>query len=253
MIDPNSTFSGIPDSLRTELLKTYNNIASNYRARRWEPAELNGGKLCEVVYTILKGAADGKFPARPQKPKNFLRACRDLESAGRYVCRSMRIQIPRLLIALYEIRNNRNVGHTGGDVDPNEMDAAFVLQSAKWIMAELVRVFHNIGLSDATKVVEALTERNVPLIWNAGKNRRVLNTDLSHRDQTLILLEPCEQPVKCETLLKWTEYKNRSRYKKLVLNRLHKERLIEFDARADTVMLSPLGVRYVEEKIVARF
>jgi hypothetical protein len=165
----------------------------------------------------------------------------------------MRIQIPRLLIALYEIRNNRNVGHIGGDVDPNEMDAAFVLQSAKWILAELVRVFHKIGLSDATKVVEALTERNVPLIWNAGNNRRVLNAALSHRDQTLILLKSCEKPVKSGALINWTEYKNSSRFRNLVLDRLHRERLIEFDATADTVTLSPLGARYVEEKIVAEF
>ena len=43
-----------------------------------------------------------------------------------------------MIVALYEIRNDRGVGHTGGDVDPNHMDASMVLAGAKWLVAELV-------------------------------------------------------------------------------------------------------------------
>ena len=35
--------------------------------------------------------------------------------------------------------NNRNVGHVGGDVDPNHMDATGVLAQCNWVMGELVR------------------------------------------------------------------------------------------------------------------
>ncbi len=245
-----AVLSGIPEPLRSDVLTAYNRIVSNYRERRWEPAELNGGKLCELVYSILKGTIDGKFPKKSKKPKNFLQACRDLETAGGHVCRSVRIQIPRILIALYEVRNNRNVGHIGGDVDPNEMDATFVLQSAKWIMAELVRVFHQVDPEDAANLVEALTERTIPLVWETGENRRVLKPELPYATQTLVLLESCGGAVGFADLLRWTEYKNSTQYRKLVLNRLHKNRLIEFDPKAGTVALSPLGVRFVEENVV---
>lgn len=44
-------------------------------------------------------------------------ACERLEQApASKFPRSVRIQIPRVLIAFYEIRNNRGVGHVGGDV-----------------------------------------------------------------------------------------------------------------------------------------
>ena len=33
---------------------------------------------------------------------------------------SVRIQISRMIVALYEVRNNRNVGHVGSEVDPNQ-------------------------------------------------------------------------------------------------------------------------------------
>lgn len=39
----------IPDVLRHDLLSAYGQIARNFRERRWEPAELNSGKLCEIV------------------------------------------------------------------------------------------------------------------------------------------------------------------------------------------------------------
>lgn len=66
--------------------------------------------------------------------------------------RSFQILIPRLLPALYEIRNNRNVGHVGGDVDPNFMDSTAVLGTANWIMAELVRVFHSVSTPEAQAI-----------------------------------------------------------------------------------------------------
>jgi len=63
------------------------------------------------------------------------------------VPRSFQILIPRLLPALYEIRNNRGVGHVGGDVDPNYMDATMVVGAVKWIMGELTRVFHSVSVA----------------------------------------------------------------------------------------------------------
>lgn len=123
-INAASVLGAVPAGLRDELVQALNEVLRNYRERRWEPSELNGGKLCEVVYTILRGHVGGKFPAKASKPPNMVDACKALEQAdsGKFP-RSVRVQIPRMLIALYEIRNNRGVGHVGGDVDPNLMDA----------------------------------------------------------------------------------------------------------------------------------
>ena len=65
-----------------------------------------------------------------------------------------------MLFALYEIRNSRGVGHVGGDVDANHMDAEFVLSAAKWVVAELVRLFHSTDVNIATEVVDALVDKD---------------------------------------------------------------------------------------------
>src|ERR1700722_12416139 len=100
--------------LRNELLTSYQEIMLNYVEQRWEPAELNGGKFCEVVYSIIHGAIKGSWPAKASKPVNMVRECRALENvppdAARVGDRSLRILIPRVLPVLYEVRNNRGVG-----------------------------------------------------------------------------------------------------------------------------------------------
>jgi hypothetical protein len=246
-IDPSAALTGIPDGLRAPLLEEFNKLARHYRESRWEPAELNGGKICEIVYTILKGYTDGVFPASPSKPNNMVAACKALEEST--APRSIRIQIPRMLIGLYEIRNNRNVGHVGSDVDPNHMDAGVVSAMVRWIMAELVRIFHAISPEDATAIVDALTERETPLLWRVGDRIRVLGAGLSAKDKMLALLYGSTGTLSVREVVTSIEYASLSQFRAKVLKPAHKADLIHFDIKADTVTLSLVGVRYVEQKI----
>jgi hypothetical protein len=92
--------SVIPSGLRDPLIAEYRSIIQNYLEHRWSPSELSGGRFCEIVYSILNGYANNKFPNTPSKPSNFVAACRDLEKHSQ-VPRSFQILIPRALPALY--------------------------------------------------------------------------------------------------------------------------------------------------------
>lgn len=247
--DSSAVLKSLPDGLRKALFDSLNEIVRNFRERRWEPSELNGGKLCEVAYTILKGHIDGRYPAAPAKPNNMVDACRALEHANVSFTRSARIQIPRVLMALYEIRNNRGVGHAGGDVDPNHMDAVAVLYMAKWVVAEIVRLFHGVSTAEASLIVDALVERTLPLIWEIEGKQRVLNPKLTAKEKTLVLLYHLSTSVAERDLVSWIEHSNPSVYRRDVLRKLHGQRMIEYDATACTVAISPTGIRYVEENI----
>jgi hypothetical protein len=243
-------FNSLPQRLRDELWGTFNAILRNYREGKWEPSELNGGKLCEVAYSILKGHVDGNMPDRAYKPRNMVDACHKLEQADSInFCRSIRIQIPRMLVALYEIRNNRGVSHIGGDVDPNHMDANAVLYISKWIMAELVRVFHNVSTEDATKAIDAIVERIIPVLWKVGDKHRILKTDLSMKEKTLVILYKVNDWVQELDLIDWVEHTNASTYRRDVLRSLHKAKYIEYDLENKRAKISPLGIREVELEI----
>jgi hypothetical protein len=240
--------AGLPLGLRSELVEALNKITTNFREGRWEPAELNGGKLCEVVYSIIRGHADGVMPAKPSKPQNMVDACKRLEQEQQ-LPRSLRIQVPRMLVALYEIRNNRGVGHAGGDVDPSHMDAVAVLFMSKWLVAELIRVFHNMSTAEAADAVDLLVERELPIVWSVDGKKRVLAEKLTLRDKTLLLLYSEPGAVAEVDLRTWVEAADASSYRRNVLRKAHVERLLEYDEASRTVRLSPKGARYAEEHL----
>ena len=254
MSSPVAILAGFPNVLRDELLSTYKEISSNYLEHRWEPSELNGGKFCEIAYSIINGALSGTFPPRATKPSNMLSSCQALEqtpaNSNRIGDRSLRILIPRVLPILYEIRNNRNVGHVGGDVDPNFLDATAVHTMSSWVLAEFVRIFHNIGINDAQAIVDALIERKNPLIWEVEGKRRVLDTKLKMREQVLVLLHGRPSSTSVTEMVSWVEYSNTSKFRNELLASLHADRLIEFDRGRDTIRISPNGVKEVEAKIL---
>lgn len=242
--------AGVPSNFEEELFKRYREIERNFRERRWEPAELNGGKLCEASYAILKGHVDGFYPAKPSKPQSMLTACQQLENASTTFGRSVRIQIPRMIVALYEIRNNRNVGHIGGDVDPNHMDAICVLQMAKWIVSEFIRLFHNVSTEDASKIVDTLTDRHIDVVWKTGEKKRILKPGLTMIQKALLMLYSEADPMLESVLVGYIEHSNPSVFRRDVLRKAHKDKLIEYDKIAKTIEISPLGIKRVEEEIL---
>lgn len=250
VLKPADALSQLPAGLRAPLISEYSSIAQNFSEHRWAPTELSGGLFCEISYTILKGHANGNFPPKPSKPKNFVQACRDLENNS-HVPRSFQILIPRLLPSLYEIRNNRGVGHVGGDVDPNQMDAAAVLSMTSWVMAEFVRVFHALDIPAAQATVDALIERPMPFVWVGDGTKRILDPSLNLRNQILILLSSSVEPVSIDDLQNWLKYKNRNYLNKL-LQELDDDRSVYISDKDKCVRLLPKGVNLVSNLVSAK-
>ncbi len=140
----------LPAGLRIPLVKEYQDIVFNYAEHRWLPSELSGGRFCEIVFTVIEGYATGSYATKRTKPRNMVAACRRIEQ-NKHVSRGFRILIPRIVPAIYEIRNNRGVGHLGGDVDSNYMDATFVVNNCSWVLGELIRVFHNLSVDQGVR------------------------------------------------------------------------------------------------------
>jgi len=250
MIAASTALSAIPAGLRDPLLKEYQTIVQNWLEQRWLPSELYGGRFSEIVYTILDGHAKGKYASTPSKPANFADACKKLESKkAAHIPRSFQILIPRLLPALYEVRNNRNVGHVGGDVDPNHMDSMIVLSMANWIMAELVRVFHGLTIVQAQQVSDALAEVRIPVVWSDGGGiKRVLRPELKLHEQILILVSVSVPDVTVKELIEWIEEDDKGYFIRTIRN-LHKKRLVEFTESADKVKILPPGATFVGDLV----
>lgn len=254
-----SVFQTLPEELRDRLVHHFTEIRQNFALGKYEPSELNGGKFCEVVYRILEWHTSGDNSYTPLgKQMDFAKLTRQLESKIGF-SDAVRLHIPRVLNAVYTFRNKRGVAHHTVDIDPNRMDAFFVVASANWIMAELVRLFYATTPEDAQKLVENITIKEIPVIWEVGSQMRVLSPSerkLKAREKILILLYYAHpDPLTVESLLAYTEYdtKNKSRFRNSIIQRLHSEDLVHHNKNDDQVHLSPLGLQFVEKNLPLSF
>lgn len=236
-------FSGLPDTLRDELLAEYQQIVTNYYEGRWGPSELSAGRFCEVAYTIIRGRADGAYPSHGSKPNPFDQKCRALENQTQLE-RGLRILAARVLPVLYEIRNNRDSGHIGGEVDSNEMDAAYAMASAGWVLAELIRVFHDTTTEEAGVAVRQVSEIRTPIIWSSGEMRRVLRDGLKLEDEILLLVASAGN-CSIDELVRWTETSSPT-YLRKVVRKLHSTRLIEA-SKEENIHTTPKAASKVRE------
>ncbi len=157
--------------------------------------------------------------------------------------------MPRALAFLYTLRNKRGIGHIGGDINPNEIDSATCARIADWCMCELIRTYRSIPIEEAQALLDAISVRQVPEIWNVGGKRRVLDTSLDYKSQVLVLLFGEEQAVPIEDLCSWVDHPRLRDFRRDVLLPLHRERVIEYDAQSETATLSPSGARMVEDRL----
>jgi hypothetical protein len=244
----------VPAKLRTRVIARYETLKREYLNGKYEGCGMAAGRFAEVMIRILQQELTGNHTAFGQQLRPFDQEAAALgqlpKAAGPD---SLRIIMPRALAFLYTLRNKRGIGHEGGDVDANEIDAATCVRTADWCLSELIRVVHEISLEEAQALLDALAERELPHVWATAGVKRVLDPDLSAREQVLVLLYSDPQTaVPVEDLFAWVEYGRQDNFRTNVLRPLHRERLVEFDKDTNTVLLSPLGATETEAKVLPK-
>ena len=244
--------SNIDKAFRSKIISSYVDIKRNCAEARYDAAGISAGKFCEAILRHLQKSIMGAYIPFKDQIGNFADECRKLIVAPKGKSTdSERIVLPRAVIFLYTMRNKRGIGHVGGDVDPNQIDSVLVARTADWILCELIRIHHGMSLEEAQDLVDSISLRELPVIWEVAGKKRVLREGLNTKDQTLLLLySSADSAVLVEDLFEWVEYSNLSVFKSRVVQDLHKKRFVEFDRETNAVFISPIGSKYVEENIL---
>jgi hypothetical protein len=246
-----TALAGIEPAFRTRLINSYNGLKTAFLDGDFDACGLRAGRFCEVLLRWCQHQLTAAYTPFGTPLGNFKDECDKLERVPKTAGHeSVRILIPRCLSFLYTLRNKRGIGHEGGDVDANAIDAATGVRLADWCTCELVRLHYTISLEEAQLICDAIASRQLPQIWDVFGKRRVLDPSLSYSQQTLLLLYASPEAVPMEDLVSWTEHSNGAVYRRDVLSRLHSARLIEYDRGTEMVALSPSGVAKVEGELL---
>lgn len=229
-------------ALADSLLATFKEVEKHYFLRSWKTSELDSGHFVESVRRFIDYRLAGSYTPIGTTLSNFnpneLRRLENITGSEGY-----RLHIPRALFTIYGLRNKRGVGHLGL-VSPNYLDATLIVATCKWVLGEILRAESSLTFDETAAIVDAIVERPVPGLWDAGSTRRILAAGLSLREQILFLLL-AESPQHSDRLVASTGYSNPAYFKKL-LRTLHDERRIEFTADGNC-FLSPTGHREAEQ------
>jgi hypothetical protein len=101
---------------------------------------------------------------------------------------SIRLNIPRVIRVIYDIRNGRDAAHLADDIDPNLQDATLVISNIDWVLAEFVRLYHDVDADEAQRIVNGLGVRAVPAVQDFNGFLKILNPKLKASQYVLLLL-----------------------------------------------------------------
>lgn len=239
----------LPLELVEALLSEYKKLKENYLLSKHEPSELNAGKFCEVGFRVIQFLTDPKQNYTPLKKEihNFTDECRKFESSlSSSINDTLKLHVPRVLIALYNIRNHRGVGHIGGDINPNSSDANLLVTGCDWILAEFIRLVYSCDITTASNLVKNIIKRPTFFVYAFGDRKRVLKIKGYENKVLLLLLEEYPNSVSDETLYEWTEHSHSTVFKAM-LKRMHKDDMIDYHNQQ--CVITTIGITEAENII----
>lgn len=232
------------------LFECYQTAYDKYYRRDYRPSALQCGRFAEVALRMLQEETTGVYTPLGQQLPNFVNEVRKLENTQKtQFHESIRIQIPRTLQIIYDVRNKRDIGHVGGDVDANFSDATLSLVSCGWVLTEFLRLYYTSDINTAQKIVNSIVKLKIPLIQDFNGFLKLLNPDLTVPKKILSLLYYCgPDGASVDELNKWLHNKITKAHMTTTLNRLEFGKAF-IHREHDQCFITDTGMRYVHENV----
>lgn len=177
--------AGLPPSVVSELLEAFTEAKRRFYLPDLRPNAVEGGRFAEAAFRILQWETAGTYTPLGRTLPSVDQMLTTLEnSTGN---ESQRLHIPRTLRLIYDIRNKRDAAHLADGIDPNMQDATLVVRNMEWVMAELVRLHHNVSADEAQQIISDLVSKEVAAIQVFDGFPRILR-DMRASEYCLVLL-----------------------------------------------------------------
>jgi hypothetical protein len=242
--------AGLPPVLVDELLETYTEAKRRFHLADLRPQEVEGGRFSEAALRLLQHVSGKQVTPLGRQLPSVDTLVRQLENETSQPD-AIRFHIPRTLRLIYDIRNKRDAAHLGDQIDPNLQDATLVIANMDWVVAELVRLYHNVTADEAQAIIENLVTKEVPAVEEIDGQPVVL-ASLKARDQALLLLYRAGQAgASLDELAGWLRV-GRKDHLRDRLAKLDDDRLVLLHPKADRYYITANGRKEVETRGLAQ-
>ncbi|RDZ33918.1 MULTISPECIES: hypothetical protein [unclassified Haloferax] len=147
---------GLHEESVERLLNHYQSMQRRIQEGEYDEAGTHIGNFCENMVNILLDAMGESVEARPDVT-GFVNG----STSGKYGTdepKSIWVQVPNVIRAAYDIRNNRDSVHVNLQVPVNHADTQAGIAMCSWMLAEVLRVYGDGDETDNMEQIGALIE-----------------------------------------------------------------------------------------------
>ncbi|MGB7101892.1 MAG: hypothetical protein WBD95_24390 [Xanthobacteraceae bacterium] len=229
------------------MLAAYQEAKRNFYAAGLRLIAVEGGRFCEAAFRLLEEETTGKFTSlnRQLDTNSLIKMLSDIPNGK--APDAVRIHIPRALRVVYDIRNKRDAAHLADDIDPNLQDATLVVSILGWVLAEFVRLHHQVSASEAQIIVDNLVARRTPAVQDFSGFLKILKPQLQVSQYVLLLLfERGKAGASLDEIRKWVKPSMRRNLARSLDQLVHDKAFVHFDG--ENYYLTKLGSGEVERQ-----
>ncbi len=177
----------IPLELQEKLFEEYYKALKYYKLEESATSEISVAKFIECLIRLFEYFLNNKYTPFGTEIKNKDAIINSVINSNIGIELNIRMKVSKLCLILLDFRNTRDSAHIGS-FKVNKIDALFMLNSINWIYAELIRVYSDLSIEEAQKLINNFSKSNYPNLISIDDKIFITDPKLSSKEEILILL-----------------------------------------------------------------
>jgi len=195
-------------------VNSYVKMKELYYLGKYRPASGEAGYFAQVALRIIQNEIDGTYTSLDDNLPNFHDTVYRFGQTGGHID-TIRFHIPRTLEVIHDIRNKRDVGHPKGELEANYSDATLSFYASSWTLVELIRVYHDVTIDEAQKIVDEIIKFKISIIQDFNGFPKILDPSLDLWKKIMIwALFKKDEGFTIDDIQNWTKNRHRKDYTK---------------------------------------
>lgn len=150
-------------TLAQQLIDEYMSLEEAFILRKWKHTELDGGRFVEVAARIIYSVDSGNV-ALAKPVDDCLRYVENTQVPHSFPESQTANHMGKVIRSVYKLRSQRGAVHVSPTYTANEIDSRLIVETVRWILAEVLRVFVVSDRELVADVVRSLARFPQPMI-----------------------------------------------------------------------------------------
>ncbi len=157
----------INSKLASQLASESTSLEEAFILRKWKYTELDGGRFTEVAARIIYSIDSGNT-SLSKSVDDCLKYVENEHVSHSFPERQGAIHIAKVIRAIYKLRSQRGAVHVSATYTANEIDSRLIVEAARWVLADILRIFVTSDRDEVAAIVHSLARFPNPLIRSYG-------------------------------------------------------------------------------------